>query len=149
MAEHKSIELTQLDAITSTASLPAQTFYDAKLRRFSATLDLSATTVASGDTVVIARVPKAYRFAFGIINASATLGTSTIAVSSKPAHGGDATSGKYRAAAVFTAAAPTLFGKTTSGAEKTDDEIVYLEAGTADLPTSGTLSVDLFYSAAL
>ena len=130
--------------------MPAQTFYDAKLRRFSATLDLSATTVESGDTVVIARIPKAYRFAFGIINASATMGaTATIAVSAKPAHGGDAVSGKYRAAAVFTAAAPTLFGKAGAGAEKTDDEIVYLEVGTADLPTSGTLTVDLFCSAAI
>lgn len=112
-----------------------------RIRRFRATIALASQ--ADGDTVVLAQVPAGYAFAYGILNASATLGTSTIAV------GIAGTAAKYRAAAVFTAAAPTLFGVSTAAddAPLAAQEVVILTNTTAALPASGTLIVDLYFSA--
>ncbi len=112
-----------------------------RIRRFRATIALASQ--ADGDTVVLAQVPAGYAFAYGILNASATLGTSTIAV------GIAGTAAKYRAAAVFTAAAPTLFGVSTAvdDAPLAAQEVVILTNTTAALPGSGTLIVDLYFSA--
>ena len=113
-----------------------------RLRRFRASFTMAAQ--ASGDTIVLAKVPAGYRFAFGIINASATMGASaTVAIGIAGA------TGKYRTAAVFTAAVPTLFGNSAA----TDDdaltaaEDVLLTIAVAALPGSGTAVVDLYYSA--
>ncbi len=112
-----------------------------RLRRFRATITLASQ--ADGDTVTLARVPAGYAFAYGIINASATLGSSTVAI------GTASSAGKYRASAVFTAAAPTLFGVVgaVDDAPLSDAETVILTNTTAALPSSGTLVVDLFFSA--
>lgn len=112
-----------------------------RVRRFRATITLASQ--ADGDTVVLAQVPAGYAFAYGILNASATLGSSTIAV------GVAGTAAKYRAAAVFTAAAPTLFGLSTAvdDAPLAAGETVILTNTTAALPSSGTLIVDLYFSA--
>jgi hypothetical protein len=112
-----------------------------RLRRFRATITLASQ--ADGDTVTLARVPAGYAFAYGIINASATLGSSTVAI------GVAGAAGKYRANAVFTAAAPTLFGVVgaVDDAPLTSGETVILTNTTAALPSSGILVVDLFYSA--
>ena len=112
-----------------------------RVRRFRATIALASQ--ADGDTVVLAQVPAGYAFAYGILNASATLGSSTIAV------GIAGTAAKYRAAAVFTAAAPTLFGISTAvdDAPLAAGETVILTNTTAALPSSGTLIVDLYFSA--
>jgi hypothetical protein len=112
-----------------------------RIRRFRATIALASQ--ADGDTVVLAQVPAGYAFAYGILNASATLGSSTIAV------GIAGTAAKYRAAAVFTAAAPTLFGVSTAvdDAPLAAQEVVILTNTTAALPASGTLIVDLYFSA--
>ena len=113
-----------------------------RLRRFRASFTMASQ--ASGDDIVLAKVPAGYRFAFGIINASATMGASaTVAI------GVSGSTGKYRAAAVFTAAAPTLFGVNTAADDDalTAEETVLLTVGTAALPSSGTAYVDLYYSA--
>lgn len=112
-----------------------------RVRRFRATIALASQ--ADGDTVVLAQVPAGYAFAYGIINASATLGSSTVAI------GVSGTPAKYRAAATFTAAAPTLFGVSTGvdDAPLTAQETVILTNTTAALPSSGTLIVDLYFSA--
>lgn len=112
-----------------------------RVRRFRATITLASQ--ADGDTVVLAQVPAGYAFAYGILNASATLGSSTIAI------GVAGTAAKYRAAAVFTAAAPTLFGLSTAvdDAPLAAGETVILTNTTAALPSSGTLIVDLYFSA--
>ncbi len=112
-----------------------------RIRRFRATIALASQ--ADGDTVVLAQVPAGYAFAYGILNASATLSTSTIAI------GVAGTAAKYRAAAVFTAAAPTLFGVSTAvdDAPLAAQEVVILTNTTAALPGSGTLIVDLYFSA--
>lgn len=112
-----------------------------RLRRFRATITLASQ--ADGDTVTLAKVPAGYAFAYGVINASATLGSSTVAI------GVAGTAGKYRASAAFTAAAPTLFGVVgaVDDAPLTASETVILTNTTAALPSSGTLVVDLYYSA--
>lgn len=138
MAETFAAEVAGLDTIPSTKSNGALT--NARLRRFRATITLASQ--ADGDTVVLADVPAGYAFAFGVLNASATLGTSTIAI------GISGTAGKYRASAVFTAAAPTLFGVSSAvdDAPLTATERVILTNTTAALPSSGTLIVDLYFS---
>lgn len=113
-----------------------------RVRRFRASFTLASQ--ASGDTIVLAKVPAGHAFAYGVINASATLGASaTVAI------GTAASAGKYRAAAVFTAAAPTLFGVSTAADDSalTAEETVILTVGTAALPSSGTAVVDLYFSA--
>ena len=112
-----------------------------RLRRFRASFTMASQ--ASGDDIVLAKVPAGYRFAFGIINASATMGASaTVAI------GVSGNTGKYRAAAVFTAAAPTLFGVSTAADDDalSAEETVILTIAVAALPSSGTAYVDLYFS---
>lgn len=113
-----------------------------RLRRFRASFTMAAQ--ASGDDIVLAKIPAGYRFAFGIINASATMGAAaTVAI------GISGATGKYRTAAVFTAAAPTLFGVNTAADDDalTAEETVLLTVAVAALPGAGTAYVDLYYSA--
>jgi hypothetical protein len=109
-----------------------------RVRRLRGVITLASQ--ADGDVIVLGKLPAGAVFAYGVLNASATLSTATIAVG---------TAGKYRAAAVFTAAAPTIFGTSTSvdDAPLTAEEEVMVTVGTAALPSSGTLIVDLYYSA--
>lgn len=140
MAQTYSTELqpTQL----SPAQLPSATQgYGARVHRYRASITLASQ--ASGDTVVLANIPAGQCFAGGELVSSVSLGTATVAV-------GNATSaGKYRAAAVFTATdTPTQFGTAASfaGVPSTAQEQVLLTVGTAALPASGTLVVDLYFS---
>ena len=113
-----------------------------RIRRFRASFTMAAQ--ASGDTITLAVVPAGYAFAYGIINASATMGAAaTVAI------GTASSAGKYRAAAVFTAAAPTLFGVNTAADDNalTAEETVILTIAVAALPGAGTAYVDLYYSA--
>lgn len=139
MAQTFATEVAGLNTIPDSKSNGA--LQNARLRRFRATITLASQ--ADGDTVVLADVPAGHAFAFGILNASATLGTSTIAI------GISGTPAKYRASAVFTAAAPTMFGVSTAvdDAPLTATERVILTNTTAALPSSGTLIVDLYFSA--
>lgn len=138
MPETFATEVAGLDTVPSTKSNGA--VHNARLRRFRATITLASQ--ADGDTIVLADVPAGYAFAFGVLNASATLGASTIAI------GISGTAGKYRASAVFTAAAPTLFGVVgaVDDSPLTAKERVILTNTTAALPSSGTLVVDLYFS---
>ena len=113
-----------------------------RIRRFRATITMAAQ--ANGDTIVLAKVPAGYAFAYGMLNSSATLGASA-----KVAIGIAGTAAKYKAAAVFTAAAMTLFGLSTAqdDAALTAEETVIATISVADLPGAGTFIVDLFYSA--
>lgn len=123
---------------------PRATAYAARFKRMRATITLNAQ--ATTDTVVLGYLPAGSVFAYGVLTASATLGTSTVAV------GVAGATGKYRAAATFTAAdTPTMFG-TAATVAATDagsaaDEQVFMTIATAALPASGTLVVDLYYSA--
>jgi hypothetical protein len=139
MAQTYASEVSGLGTIPSTNANGA--VQGGRIRRFRATITLASQ--ADGDTVVLAQVPAGYAFAYGIINASATLGSSTVAI------GVSGTAGKYRAAATFTSATPTLFGVVgaVDDAPLTSGETVILTNTTAALPSSGTLTVDLYYSA--
>lgn len=118
---------------------------NAPVRSFIATFDLSLAAVAkvSGDTNVCFRVPAGYKFLYGVINASVTMGgTATIAI------GVSGTAAKYKAAAIFTAAAPTLFGLSTAvdDAPLTADEDIIFTIAAADLPGTGILIIEMFFS---
>lgn len=138
MANHNANEYS--DQIAGTIN--AANELNAKVRRFKATIDLAAQ--ASGDTITLFKVPKGYSFITGILNASASLSTSTIKIGT--ADDDD----KYRASAVHTATAPTLFGAQAGFVEggNTTEETIILTVGTAALPGSGTLVVDMLFSAA-
>ena len=139
MAETYANEVAGLGTIPTTKSNGG--VQGGRLRRFRATVTMAAQ--ASGDTIVLAEVPAGYVFAYGVLNASATLGTATLAI------GVDGTAGKFRAAATFTAAAPTMFGAYTAVDDdpSTGSDTVIATIGTAALPSSGTLIVDLYFSA--
>ena len=122
---------------------PRASVYHAKLKRMRATFTLASQ--ATTDTLVIGNLPPGATFAYGIINASATLGSSTVAV------GITGATGKYRAAAAFTTAdTPTLFGddavQAAADPALTAEENVFVTIASAALPASGTLIIDMFYS---
>lgn len=126
--------------------MPNAAYAGGRVRRYRNTIPLTAQ--AATDTITLQPIPAGHVFAFGILNATATLGaTATIAI------GVAGATGKFRAAAVFTAAAPTLFG--VIGAM--DDDPVsdnpggftpIITVAEAALPGSGTLTVDIYTSAA-
>lgn len=94
------------------------------------------------DIVEVARLPKGARVLYGILNSSVSLGSSTLAI------GVAGNTGKYRAAAVFTAVdTPTVFvPAAVAGDPLASEEIVILTIAAAALPASGTLRVMIFYS---
>lgn len=141
MPETFAAEVAGLDTIPSTKSNGA--FHNARLRRFRATIEYDGQ--AAADTIVLADVPAGYTFAFGVLTASATAGASaTIAI------GTAASSGKYRAGAVFTAAnTPTMFGLASAAKAEplAATERVIATIGVASLPTSADYCVvDLYFS---
>jgi hypothetical protein len=123
---------------------PKATVYGGRLRRIRATFTLNTQTTS--DTLVIGNLPAGATFAYGVLNASATLGASaTLAI------GIAGTTDKYRTAAVFTAAnTPTLFGNnaavSASDPALAAEEQVIGTIAAASLPGSGTFVVDLYYS---
>ena len=151
MPEYLSAELSGTagasGSVLTTAPVgyrPVATVYHANLKRMRATFTLSATAVATSDTLYVGDLPTGATFAFGVITASATMGaTATLAIGTTGA------TGKYRAAATFTTAdAPTLFGVNTAVAASplTATEKVFITIAAASLPTAGTLIVDLYFS---
>jgi hypothetical protein len=151
MATYLSAELSGVNATANQTSAgtgykPRATVYGARVKRLRATFTLGSTAVTTSDVLQVGNLPAGATLAFGVITASATMGASaTLAI-------GNATStGKYRAAATFTSAdTPTMFGLTSAiGAADpalSAEETVIVTIGTASLPTSGTLVIDLYYS---
>lgn len=151
MATYLSAELSGVNATANQTSAatgykPRATVYGARVKRLRATFTLGSTAVTTSDVLQVGNLPAGATFAFGIITASATMGASaTLAI------GTSGSTGKYRAAATFTSAdTPTLFGLTSAiGAADpalSAEETVIVTVGTASLPTSGTLVIDLYYS---
>jgi hypothetical protein len=113
-----------------------------RVRRYRAAITLASQ--ATTDTIVIGRVPAGSVFAYGVINTDTSLSTSTVAI------GVTGATGKYRAAAVFTATnTPTVFGPAAAAfaAPLTADEEVFITIAVAALPAAGNLVVDLYFSA--
>lgn len=140
MTTFYSAEMANVDSLP--AGKPNATAgYGAHLIRYRATITLASQTTS--DTIVCADVPAGMAFAGGEITSSVSLGSSTIAI------GVSGTTGKYRAAATFTATdTPTPFGIATvmGAAALTAAERVFITIAAATLPASGTLVVDLYYS---
>jgi hypothetical protein len=118
-----------------------------KLHRMRCTYDLAVDgAVTTADEILLGKLPAGAVFAYGVINCSATLATSVIAIGTNAVH---ASNGQYRAAAVQTVVdAPAMFGRTPAQiaeplAAPTD---VFLTVATANLPGAGTIVVDIFYS---
>lgn len=123
-------------------SLPAGAVHGGRLRMYRASITLASQ--ATTDTIVLAKLHSGQSVRYGVLNSSVSLGTSTVAI------GITGTTGKYRAAATFTAVdTPTLFGPTaanSAAAPMTAEETVFITIGTAALPASGTLVIDLYVS---
>ena len=135
-----STELTGIDS-KPVVKAEANAAYGAKLKRYRASITMATQDIAS--TIQLCRIPAGESFAFGIMNASATLGSSTLAI------GITGNTGKYFAAATFTGAAPTLFAAPVAdevAAAYTAEEDVFLTVAAATLPASGTLVIDIYTS---
>lgn len=142
MAQTFSNELSGSSS-TPVVKASATAAYGARLRRYRASIVLASQVLGAGNEVVLAKVPAGLTFAYGVITTDTTLGTSTVAV------GVSGTAAKYKAAAVFTAIdTPTLFGTTAQieQASLTAEEVILLTVAVANLPASGNLVVDLYFS---
>lgn len=133
--------LTQASAVAA-GYRPAASVYGARLKRLRATVNLAAQTTS--DTLLLGILPAGATFAFGVLNSTVSLGSSTLAI------GIAGTTGKYRAAAAFTSTdTPTFFGTAAQAglaSPLTAEESVIGTIAAANLPASGTLVVDLYYS---
>lgn len=122
---------------------PRASVYQARLKRLRGSFTYNSQTVS--DTLVVGNLPVGATFAFGVITADTSSGSTTVAI------GTSGSTAKYKAAAAFTTTdTPTLFGKAAvvgavdPALAAEEQVIVTLAAATA--PASGILVVDLYYS---
>lgn len=130
-----------LPVIKSVATLGSE----ARLRVSRGSYTLTGTAVTTADTLNIAIMPAGGLFQFGMISAGVTLATTTLAI------GIAGTTGKYRAAAVFTSVdTPTPFGVASIMANQTPltgDERIIGTLAVASFPTTGqSLVIQMLYS---
>lgn len=143
MAAYLSTDLTGSANQTTVPAgyKPSATVNQARLKRLRGLFTYATQTTS--DTLVIGNLPTGATIAFGAITTSVSTGSATLAV------GITGTTGKYKAAgAVTTADVPQLFGLASAvgSAPLAAEEQVFVTIGTASLPGSGTLVVDLYYS---
>lgn len=146
MAETFSNELDgALNATTEPAAKAEGYAVGARVRVVRSTIDLASQ--ANGDTIVIAKPQSGMVFSHGIVTTDTSLGTSTISIGDTDDADG------YRADATLTAVnEPEVFGTIPGINNATNGPIVYdgttevkITIGTADLPASGRMVVDLVY----
>jgi hypothetical protein len=131
-------EIAKIIAGSGTVGTPAQNFVNGTPRVQTAVVTLASQ--ATTDTIVVGVLPKGSILLYGVMNNSATLGSSTVAI------GITGTTGKYRAAAVKTTTTPEVFGVGGNlGVLLTADETVFITIAAADFPASGALSISLVY----
>jgi len=146
MAQYLSNELAGTTTGTTTAAAAgyrsSASVYGARLKRMRATVALASQTTS--DTILLGILPTGATFAYGVLNTTVSLGSSTLAI------GITGTTGKYRAAGTFTATdTPTFFGTAAQAGNASTlaaEENVIATIAAANLPASGTLVVDLYYS---
>lgn len=145
MANYLSTELggTANQTSAPVGYKPRATVYGARLKRLRASFVFNTQTTS--DTLVVGNLPAGATFAFGLINTDTSTSTATLAL------GIAGSTAKYAAAAAYTTTnVPVLVGKqAVEGAADpalTAEEQVIVTIGTASLPASGNLTVDLFYS---
>lgn len=135
MAETYSNEQTTLN----NGELPQATLTNGRVRLKRATIPMASQAI--NDTIVLCKAKVGEVFAYGVINASVTAGsTATIEV------GISGDTAKYRAAATKTTTAPELFGKAGSQIALTADEKIIATIKAAALPSSGTLVIDMYFT---
>lgn len=112
----------------------------ATIRSFVEVVTLATQTTA--DVIEVGQLPKGAKFLYGVICSTVSLATATVAI------GISGATGKYRAAATFTAVdTPTLFGVTAGmNVRISADETVIVTIAVASLPAAGTLTVTLVYA---
>ena len=135
MVERYSSEQTTLNS----GQLPQATLTNGRVRLRRATITMAAQAI--NDTIVLCDGKRGEVFAYGVINVSATAGSSTIEI------GTSADTDKYRAAATKTSTAPELFGIAGSQVQLTADEKIIATIKAAALPASGTLVIDMYFTA--
>jgi len=105
---------------------------------------VTMATQTTSDTIVLfgGKLPVGAQVLYGILTTTDSLGSSQIAI------GITGTTGKYRAAATFTSTnTPTLFGVAAGLLTPlTAEEQVFITISAANMPSSGTLHVQLFYA---
>ena len=108
-----------------------------------------AAAQLNGDILNIgAPLPAGSRFLYGLLLATVTVGTATIAIGFTPVDGSAADPNAYRLAATFTTAnLPVLFGH-TAGIQTVlaVESQIDLTIGTANFPAGGELSIMLFFA---
>lgn len=122
-------------------ALPNAAVAQGRVKRARNTITLAGQLAA--DTVTLLPLPIGHVFCYGMLNGP-SLGSTTISI------GVTGTTDKYRADATFTAAVPTLFGKTDAENDDPATAVVtpLLTFATATAPVSGVLTVDFYYSQA-
>lgn len=135
MAEKYSSEQTTINSGNKVDSV----LFNGRVRLRRATITMAEQAI--NDTIVLCNAKRGEVFAYGVINASVTAGsTATIEV------GTSADTDKYRAAATKTSTAPELFGIAGSQIQLTTDEKIIATIKAAALPASGTLVIDMYFS---
>jgi len=120
---------------------PNASVYGARVRRLRASFTYAGQLIT--DTLVVGTLPTGATFAYGVLTASASSSSTTLAI------GTSGSTAKYRAAAAFTSTdTPTFFGKAAEVAASplSAEEVVIITLAAATAPSSGTLVVDLYYS---
>lgn len=135
----------------ATKSTPAPGFVHGSVRNISE--QVTYASQASGDIIVVGMIPKGAIFLYATLETDTTTSTATIALSSITLNAAlttasVASAGKYAAAAAYTTAdAPSVLGKTAAaGVALAADELIGAVVGTAALPSSGNLKINLFYA---
>lgn len=120
---------------------PAASVYGGRLKRLRASFTYAAQTTS--DTLTVGNLPAGATFAYGVLNADTSSGSTTLAI------GISGSTAKYRAAAAFTSTdTPTFFGKAAPvvASPLSAEETVIITLAAATAPASGNLVVDLYYS---
>lgn len=141
MPNFNSLELATAKSGTLPQAQPDSALVGGKRRRTRASFTLAAQ--AAGDTLTLCDLPIGAVVDSIMMTSSVSLGTSTVAV------GIAGTTGKYRAAAVFTAVdTPTIVGPgavAKAAPPLTAPETLIATIAVAALPAAGTLVFDINY----
>lgn len=141
MAKLFCIEATGAYGVTPPTKAPGNVV-GARIKRYRGVYVSTGANNAAGDTIVITRLPVGSIFAFGLLNASVSSGTTTFSI------GNATTPAKHRALAAQTVVdTPVLFGKASAANDTalTAEEEVIATLAVGALP-AGTYVFDIFAS---
>lgn len=141
MAETYSTELEgALNATTLPSTKAEGNVYEARARNYRSSIVFAAQGIA--DTIVLAKPPAGSVFSHGVVTTDTTLATATVSIGTTDDPDG------YRVDAVLTATdVPEVIG-TIAGIQEgaLDGQTeVKLTIGTAALPASGNMVIDLVF----